>query len=413
MNNSIMKWNFWWSSPEKLGEFKWIERDALKSATALMKSPHIKDIIGVRRAGKTFLMYQIVSRLIKEGVKPEEILYLNFDDPEFKEIKKTISASLEIKPDIKYVFLDEVQNIPGWERDIRAYYDRKEFKQIFVSGSSASLISRDVGKTLTGRHITILVTPFSFKEFISKHNINYKDPFQKEKVTHYLEKFLQEGGFPETLTEEAVTNEPILVNTYNDIVVRDVVSRFGADSEAAKNLAYYLMTNIGSQFSENSVAKSLNMHNETVKKYLAMLSEVFLFYYIKQFSWKVKEQIKKGMKCYSIDTGLRNAVSFKFSDDLGKLAENTALVELKRRGCEAYFWKGKREVDFIVRKGNKLTAINVAYTDTPHKREKEGLMEFKEKYKDAKLVIITKELEQTSEDGIEHVPLWKWLLNEN
>ena len=413
MNNSIMKWNFWWSSPEKLGEFKWIERDALKSATALMKSPRIKDIIGVRRAGKTFLMYQIVSRLIKEGVKPEEILYLNFDDPEFKEIKKTISASLEIKPDIKYVFLDEVQNIPGWERDIRAYYDRKEFKQIFVSGSSASLISRDVGKTLTGRHITILVTPFSFKEFISKHNINYKDPFQKEKVTHYLEKFLQEGGFPETLTEEAVTNEPILVNTYNDIVVRDVVSRFGADSEAAKNLAYYLMTNIGSQFSENSVAKSLNMHNETVKKYLAMLSEVFLFYYIKQFSWKVKEQIKKDMKCYSIDTGLRNAVSFKFSDDLGKLAENTALVELKRRGCEAYFWKGKREVDFIVRKGNKLTAINVAYTDTPHKREKEGLMEFKEKYKDAKLVIITKELEQTSEDGIEHVPLWKWLLNEN
>ncbi|MBS3058206.1 MAG: ATP-binding protein [Candidatus Diapherotrites archaeon] len=413
MNNSIMKWNFWWSSPEKLGEFKWIERDALKSATALMKSPRIKDIIGVRRAGKTFLMYQIVSRLIKEGVKPEEILYLNFDDPEFKEIKKTISASLEIKPDIKYVFLDEVQNIPGWERDIRAYYDRKEFKQIFVSGSSASLISRDVGKTLTGRHITILVTPFSFKEFISKHNINYKDPFQKEKVTHYLEKFLQEGGFPETLTEEAVTNEPILVNTYNDIVVRDVVSRFGADSEAAKNLAYYLMTNIGSQFSENSVAKSLNMHNETVKKYLAMLSEVFLFYYIKQFSWKVKEQIKKGMKCYSIDTGLRNAVSFKFSDDLGKLAENAALVELKRRGCEAYFWKGKREVDFIVRKGNKLTAINVAYTDTPHKREKEGLMEFKEKYKDAKLVIITKELEQTSEDGIEHVPLWKWLLNEN
>ena len=195
--------------------------------------------------------------------------------------------------------------------------------------------------------------------------------------------------------------------------MRDVVSRFGADSEAAKNLAYYLMTNIGSQFSENSVAKSLNMHNETVKKYLAMLSEVFLFYYIKQFSWKVKEQIKKDMKCYSIDTGLRNAVSFKFSDDLGKLAENAALVELKRRGCEAYFWKGKREVDFIVRKGNKLTAINVAYTDTPHKREKEGLMEFKEKYKDAKLVIITKELEQTSEDGIEHVPLWKWLLNEN
>lgn len=410
MKPSIMKWNFWWSNPEKLNEFEWVERDILESTMGLMASPPIKDIIGVRRSGKTFLMYQIISHLINEGIKPEEIVYLNFDDPEFREIKKTISTSLEIKPDIKYVFLDEVQNVPEWEKEIRVYYDRKEFKQIFVSGSSASLISRDVGKTLTGRHITVLVTPFSFKEFISKHNVNYKDPFQKEKVVHYLEKFLQEGGFPETLTRGVVTKEPILVNTYNDILVRDVVSRFGADSEATKKLAYYLMTNIGSPFSENSVARALNMHNETVKKYLAMLSEVFLFYYIKQFSWKVKVQLKKDMKCYSIDTGLRNAVSFRFSDDFGKLAENAVLVELQRKGHDVHFWKGRKEVDFVVRQGEKLTAINVAYTDSPHKREKEGLAEFRETYNNAKLVLITKELEQTDEDKIEYVPLWKWLL---
>ncbi len=410
MKTSIMKWNFWWSKPEKMDEFEWVERDILKHTISLMDSPHIKDIIGVRRAGKTFLMYQLISHLIKAGVKPGEILYLNFDDPEFKEVKKTISTALEIKPEIKYVFLDEIQNIAEWEKEIRVYYDRREFKQIFVSGSSASLISRDVGKTLTGRHITVLVTPFSFKDFISKHNVDYKDPFQKEKVVHYLEIFLQEGGFPETLSGTVVTKEPILVNTYNDIIVRDVVSRFNVDSETVKKLAYYLMTNIGAPFSENSIAKALGVHNETVKKYLSMLEEVFLFYYARQFSWKVKVQIKKDMKCYAIDTGLRNAVSFKFSNDLGKLAENVVLTELKRRGQEVYFWKGKKEVDFIVREGNKLTAINVAYTDTPHKRETEGLMEFKENYTDAKLTLITKELEQT-EKGIKHIPLWKWLLN--
>ena len=94
MKTSIMKWNFWWSNPKKLDDFEWVERDILKSTIGLLGSPHIKDIIGVRRAGKTFLMYQIISHLIKTSVKPEEILYLNFDDPEFEEVKKTISASL-------------------------------------------------------------------------------------------------------------------------------------------------------------------------------------------------------------------------------------------------------------------------------------------------------------------------------
>lgn len=410
MKTSIMKWNFWWRHPEKLDEFEWVERDVLKKTIDLIDSPHIKDIVGVRRAGKTFLMYQLIQHLIKTGVDPKEILYLNFDDPEFSEVKRTLSAALEIKPDIKYIFLDEIQSISGWEKAIRVYYDRKEFKQIFVSGSSASLISREVGKTLTGRHITVLVTPFSFREFVSRYNVDYKDPFQKEKVLHYLEKFLEEGGFPETLSERAVTKEPILVNTYNDILLRDVVSRFNADSETTKKLAHYLMTNTGTPFSENSVARALNLHNETVKKYLSMLGEVFLFYYTRQFSWKVKMQLKKDMKCYSIDTGLKNAVSFKFSDDIGRLAENAVLTELKRRGQDVYFWKGRKEVDFVVREGNRLTAINVTYTDIPHKRETEGLTEFKEKYADAKLIMITKDLEQ-KERGINHVPLWKWMLD--
>jgi predicted AAA+ superfamily ATPase len=103
-------------------------------------------------------------------------------------------------------------------------------------------------------------------------------------------------------------------------------------------------------------------------------------------------------------------VSFKFSDDLGKLSENIVLIELKRRGKEVYFWKEKREVDFIVRQDSNLTAINVTFTNEIAPREKEGLLEFKERYKNVHLVIITKELEQTDADGIQYIPLWKWLL---
>ncbi|MBD3207592.1 DUF4143 domain-containing protein, partial [Candidatus Bathyarchaeota archaeon] len=159
-----------------------------------------------------------------------------------------------------------------------------------------------------------------------------------------------------------------------------------------------------------SIARSLNLHYDTVKKYVPYFEEVFLFFVIPFFSWKIKSAVKKDMKCYSIDTGIRNAVSFKFSDDLGKLAENLVLIELKRRGKEVYFWKGKREVDFIVKEEDNLTAINVTYTDDISKREREGLLEFKEKHKNAKIVILTKELEQTDNIGIKYIPLWKWLI---
>jgi predicted AAA+ superfamily ATPase len=377
-----------------------------------LKIPHIKDIIGVRRCGKTILMYQIISKLMKDNIDVKNILYLNFDDPELTDLEETIKTSLHINPNISHVFFDEIQNVKEWEKTIRVYYDRKKFKQIFVSGSSASLISRDIGKTLTGRHVTTILTPFSFQEYLQQQKIEKPTAISnREKVMHYLENYLKNGGFPETIGTDQLLSKSILLDLYNDILSRDIVSRFDADLDIVKKIGYYLMTNIGVLFSYNSVARALNLHYDTVKKYIPYFEEVFLFYVVPFFSWKIKTTIKKDMKCYSIDTGLRNTVSFKFSDDLGKLSENIVLIELKRRGKEVYFWKEKREVDFIVRQDSNLTAINVTFTDEIAPREKEGLLEFKERYKNVHLVIITKELEQTDADGIQYIPLWKWLLS--
>ena len=356
-------------------------------------------------------MYQIISTLMKDNIDVKNILYLNFDDPELTDLEETIKTSLHINPDISHVFFDEIQNVKEWEKTIRVYYDRKKFKQIFVSGSSASLISRDIGKTLTGRHLTTILTPFSFQEYLQQQKIEKPTAISnREKVMHYLENYLKNGGFPETIGTDQLLSKSILLDLYNDILSRDIVSRFDADLDIVKKIGYYLMTNIGVLFSYNSVARALNLHYDTVKKYVPYFEEVFLFYVVPFFSWKIKTTIKKDMKCYSIDTGLRNTVSFKFSDDLGKLSENIVLIELKRRGKEVYFWKGKREVDFIVRQESNLTAINVTFTNEIAPREKEGLLEFKEKYKNVHLVIITKELEQTDADGIQYIPLWKWLL---
>jgi len=274
------------------------------------------------------------------------------------------------------------------------------------------LISRDIGKTLTGRHATTILTPFSFKEYLIQQRIEKSaDISNREKVMHYLENYLKNGGFPETIGTDQLLSKSILLDLYNDILSRDIVSRFDADLDIVKKIGYYLMTNIGVLFSYNSVARALNLHYDTVKKYVPYFEEVFLFYVVPFFSWKIKTTIKKDMKCYSIDTGLRNTVSFKFSDDLEKLSENIVLIELKRRNKEVYFWRGKREVDFIVRDESNLTAINVTFTDEIAPREREGLVEFKEKYENVHLVIITKELEQTDADGIKYIPLWKWLLS--
>jgi len=411
MRESIQRWNIWWENPQEIKKYIGTERTTLSQIQRELKIPHIKDIIGVRRCGKTILMYQIISTLMKDNIDVKNILYLNFDDPELTDLEETIKTSLHINPDISHVFFDEIQNVKEWEKTIRVYYDRKKFKQIFVSGSSASLISRDIGKTLTGRHVTTILTPFSFQEYLQQQKIEKPTAISnREKVMHYLENYLKNGGFPETIGTDQLLSKSILLDLYNDILSRDIVSRFDADLDIVKKIGYYLMTNIGVLFSYNSVARALNLHYETVKKYVPYFEEVFLFYVVSFFSWKIKTTIKKDMKCYSIDTGLRNTVSFKFSDDLGKLSENIVLIELKRRGKEVYFWKGKREVDFIVRQESNLTAINVTFTDEIAPREKEGLLEFKEKYKNVHLVIITKELEQTDADGIQYIPLWKWLL---
>jgi hypothetical protein len=366
----------------------------------------------VRRCGKTVLMYQIISKLIEKKIEPKNILYLNFDDPELTNLEETIKTSLHINPDISHIFLDEIQNVKEWEKKIRVYYDRKKFKQIFVSGSSASLISRDIGRTLTGRHVTKILTPFSFKEYLMQNKIDKPtDISNREKVIHFLDIYLKNGGFPETINTDSLTSKTILVDLYNDILSRDIVSRFDADLDIVKKIGYYLMTNISNFFSYNSIARALNLHYDTVKKYIPYFEEVFLFYVIPYFSWKIKIKVKKDMKCYSIDTGLRNAISFKFSEDLGKLAENIVLIELKRRNKEVYFFKGKREIDFIIKEGNKLFAMNITYTNDVSKREVEGLLEFKEKYKDAELIIITKEVEKIDKYKIKYIHLLKWLLS--
>ena len=426
LEDAIRKWNPWWADVKNLNKLTGVDRDITHKINNTLDLTHIKDVIGVRRSGKTTILYQIVQELISDGLEPDNIVFLNFDDPDvnaasFEDLVKTVE---KLNPGISHVFLDEIQQKKEWERWIRTLYDTKKFNQIFISGSASSLLSRDVGRVLSGRHITFTVFPFSFKEYLffkgwndfSKQNIEY----HRNKILHHLKKFLENGGFPETIDKDEYQKNLVLTNVYNDVLARDITARFSTSFEIVKKIGYHLLSNVGNEFSFRSIARSTDVSIETAEKYLNFLEESFILFTIHVFSYKTKVQFKQNKKVYCVDTGLRNTVSFKFSKDLGHLAENMVFVELKRSGKEVYYWKdGNVEVDFVVKKGNQpIELYQVCWdvsSEKTKKREIGALIKALDFFKLKKAMILTEDHEEKKEiEGkqIFFVPLWKWLLLE-
>lgn len=428
LEDSIRRWNPWWAEKDSVIKLSGIKRELFPNILKCLNLRHIKDLIGVRRSGKTTIMYQIIKSLLNKGTNPKDIIFLNFDDPALNEATfDDIAKSIEkISPNAKYMFVDEVQQKSGWEKWIRALYDAGKFNQIFVSGSSASLLSQDIGRVLTGRHLTFVVFPFSFKEVLKFNGWEKFDmdslEYNKNKLLHYQEEYIKNGGFPETLGKEDSERKIILTNSYNDMLSRDISARFGADYNIIQKISYNLLSNISKEFSYRSIANSAGISVETAEKYLSFLKESFLILTLDFFSYKTKIQFKQNKKSYCIDTGLRNAVSFRFSEDIGKLTENVVFIELKRRGKEAYYWKDKsgKEVDFLVKDGLKVKELiqicwNIEDINTK-KREIKGLLAACKDFKLKNGLIITEDKEgEEIMDGnrITYMPLWKWILDLN
>lgn len=426
LEDGIRRWNPWWAEKESIKILSGVKREILPEILKTINLSHIKDIIGVRRSGKTTTMYQVVKSLLTNGIKPKDIVFLNFDDSEinassFEDILKSLG---KINPDVKYLFVDEVQQKSGWEGWIRTLYDTKMFNQIFVSGSSASLLSRDMGRVLTGRHLTFSIFPFSFKEYLKftgweKFDIDFLK-YNKNKLLYHQEEYIKNGGFPETLGKTDSERKIILTNIYNDILARDISARFGAYYDIVKKVSYHLLSNVANEFSYRGVANSTGLSVETVEKYLEFLKESFMVLTLDTFSYKTKIQFRQNKKAYCIDTGLRNTISFRFSEDLGRLVENIVFIELKRRGKDIYYWKDKvgKEVDFFVKEGLKVKELiqvcwEIENPDTK-KRELKGLMEAMEKFRLKKGLVITEDNEGEEKirgKTVEYIPLWRWLLS--
>jgi len=425
MELSILnEWNPWWENKGLIKDLEGTPRPFYKHLLDSVEVKEITVITGVRRSGKSTLMYQIISSLLKKGVNPRQILFVNLED------KKLVKSSLEdiymayrenLNPSKKaYIFLDEIHRKDGWESWIRKKYDLKTNDKFVISGSCSYLLRKEYSTLLTGRNLTFEVFPLTFEEFllfnnikINRENLRRGIILDKTKIPilNSLKKYLNFGGFPEVFFKKDDFKTKLLEQYFDDIIYKDIIDRYNLNSQKAKDLALYLLTNFTGTVSLRNMRNSLGISYDTIKDYIAYFKEAFLVFILDHFSYSFKEQKTLASKTYCIDNGLRNAVSFKFSKDEGKLAENLVFLELRRRGEDVYYWKNGGEVDFIIKEKNSLLkAINVSYTDEIKERELKPLLEFKERFKRTdKLIVITKDLEKRSGET-RFVPLWRWLL---
>lgn len=417
---ALLDWNPWIEGelPEALVG---VPRE--NDLASFLELPEIKVLEGARRVGKSTLLYQLVKHGLGHGKK---VLYINFDDETLVQhsLKDIYYAYLQ-RDKVDYLFLDEIQHCENWVHFVRQLYDTQGVSQIWVSGSNASLIKQEFKSLLTGRNITLTIHPLSFREFLTfKGEEKLTLPFSSEKearVIGHFKTYLQQGSFPAIALRDFYQKE-LLINYFEDIIYKDIVTRYEVNVTKIKETGLYLATNSAKNFNYRSLSKALNIHHNTAKDYLDYFIEVFLFSVLYKFDYSLKQQFSTDKKIYAVDTGIAAANAFRFSDDKGRMLENLVYNELKRRNKTMYFHKQKKECDFIVKEGTDIvSAIQVSYSLADagtRKREIAGLVDAMEYFQlEEGLILTMAEEEILTWDGKEYnykitvKPIWKWLLH--
>jgi len=360
-------------------------------------------ISGIRRCGKSTLLKQLLK-------KEKEFYYLNLEDIrlegfELQDFTKADEIFKEHHGKKGTYFFDEIQTVAKWELFVRGLVDKK--KKVVLTGSNASLLSRELGTRLTGRHLSHELFPFSFREFLEYYKLNpSKDSFAG---------YFESGGFPEYLEKK---QNYVLQELLRDIIMRDVAVRFSIrNSRLLKKMAVYLVSNIGKEFSYNSLKKTFSVASvQTVIDFISFFEDSYLIFTVPRFDYSFKKQQISPKKAYSIDNGLSITNSISFSKDKGRMMENQVFLHLRRKNRQIFYFREKGECDFVFKEKEKIVgAIQACYslTEDNRKREVSGLLEALKKFKLKKGLIITYNQEdKLEEDGREIVvkPAWKLML---
>ncbi len=374
---------------------------------------------GPRRTGKSTLMYQLIDTLIKKGVEPTCLVYISFDEVELRVKLDTIIKTLEqiLKLPLRnwrgvYLFLDEVYYMDNWEFQIKKYFDKKLPLKFIISSSAVFLLKKST-ESLMGRTIEELILPFDFCEFIdlkaSSKLSNLIQEVRKEtlplslpdfsglvpflsEIEILFSEYKEKGGFPYLfqITEPILWRKMLREDVVEKVLYRDLTQLFGIKKPLVlERLFLYLTGTSSGILNISSIANSLKLSREYTEKYLEYLRGAYLIFTINKYAPSIEKQVRSNEKVYVVDHGLLNAFG---NVREGSILENIVFKYLYNLKMPLYYWRDRYEVDFVIETEHGLISVEVKDTDTFHKRELRGIMEFMKRYSVDKGIVVTRSL---------------------
>ena len=397
-----------------------------------VNSKKIVALTGVRRSGKTFQLYNVIRKLIKQKIGLSNILYFNFEDERIDKdtfiLNDIIESYQELYPDINtgscYFLFDEIQNINGWEKFVRRIYEQVS-KNIFITGSNSKMLSREIATSLRGRSINYEIYPLNFKEYLNflDIEINFNSTKSNSAMVNAFEKFLSGGGFPELISVDSGIKNKVLQEYFNVMIFRDLIERYGiTQTEILKYFCKRVIGNSSKEFSVNKIyneikSQGYKISKDTIYEFQNYVESVYLAFFIPRYSHSIVKQEFSRKKVYSIDNGLAASIDIFFMKNKGTTLENLVFLELIKSGRKVFYYSNNYECDFLLAENEKISdAIQVCFdtgdADTK-KREERGLLTVCREFKLKKGLILTIYGEEKyTIDGItiEIVPAYKYVL---
>ena len=381
----------------------------------------IKVITGIRRCGKSTLLEMYIDYLMKNGITEDQVISINLEDlkynfiDDYMSLYNYINESLNAKKK-NYVFIDEVQKIPDFQKAVDSLYIKKNV-DLYITGSNANLLSSELATLLSGRYIQVKMLPLSFKEYkVAYKNLNNDELYQK---------YISFGSFPYTTNLETEDDVSIyLSNLYNDIIIKDVMTKKKIQDETMlRSVANFAMDNVGNLVSANNIANTMSSDGKdinvrTIDRYLEGFTESFFLYKASRYDIKGKQYLKTGEKYYVSDLGLRYFILGRKIGDYGRVLENVVYLELIRRGFDVYIGKvDEYEIDFVAINNDGRLYVQVAETlkgtdENDNKileRELRSLKRIDDNYE--KIILTSDKTPLANEEGIKIQNVYDWLLN--
>ena len=384
-------------------------------------------IIGPRRSGKTYEMFSLIRKLMG-SIDGEQILYINFERADLEltnenELILLKEAFYELYPENKkkevWFFLDEIQNVPYWEKFVRTILDQDI--KVYLSGSSSKSLSKEIATSMRGRNLTYNVFPFSFREYLLFNKIENKKFFsssEKARIINLLREYMKFGGYPEAIIYEK-EKEKILTEIKETTIYKDVIDREKIRNTKVLKLLINALIN-SKEFSVHKFynflkSQGLKVSKNALYKYLEALQDVFFVFLLRKFSYSYKKAEQSIPKVYFVDNGLLTVSGI---EDKGRLMENLVFIELLRKNLDiSYYQSINEEVDFVIKEKKKVRQlIQVCYDISnfnTKEREIKGLIKASKELKCNNFLIITWSYEseiKKDNKNIKFIPLWRWLL---